>query len=82
MALAGLPQLGLASSAPDGYEAALLALRHTGQALGSIEWAGDAAGVAGVLPVAEPVIVVLGTLLAGISAAACVWCGRAHANLS
>jgi hypothetical protein len=88
IALLSAPALGLASSAPDGYQAALGALRDSGAALGSVEAIAASSGIASTLEawqqsLAAPFDVlgsglfVLATVLAGVMAWGCAYsCSR------
>ena len=79
VALLSLSSLGLASTAPDGYESAVAAAKQAGQPLGRLESADEAGGlnarletwqknIVSRIPGPEPARVALTTLLAGMMA--------------
>jgi cobalt/nickel transport system permease protein len=76
VAILGLPAFGLASAAPDNYQAALVSADQSGLAVGQIETPGKLAGASAVvqgcqdalaasLPDAQGLLVVLAAVLAG-----------------
>jgi len=86
IAVLSLPAFGLASAAPDSYEAALASAEHSGLAVGQIESAAKLAGPAFVvqgcqdaltraIPSSEGPLAVLATVLAGLVAWGFAWTG-------
>jgi cobalt/nickel transport system permease protein len=92
VAVLSVPALGLASSAPDTYEAALAAARAAGFAVGDLDQVQQLSGFSGqvqswqgelaaLLPGPEMISAVLATVIAGMASWGCAaWlCGRSDA---
>ena len=94
VAVLSLPAIGLASGAPDSYQAALAAAEQSGLAVGQIESPSKLSTAAAVvqncqdnlaaaLPQSEGPLVAFSTMLAGAFAWSVAWAGsRASANKS